>query len=135
MELLSELDWEKIIHRRRQRRERAEWSVEKRKENWWEEGGINTTGAPGPSQMKIQFQKEGLLEFMEEKKQKKRKKQNKKRTKKLSGEDKKGIANAEGQRRDNDLQLPAVLFSILDKSKGNEVKEEEEGVGRDRGRM
>lgn len=33
-----------------------------------------------------------------------------------------GIANPEGLRRDNDLQLPAVLFSILDKSKGNEEK-------------
>lgn len=38
-------------------------------------------------------------------------------------------------RGDNDLQLPAVLFSILDKSKGNEEKEEEEGVGRERGSM
>lgn len=75
------------------------------------------------------------MEFMEEKKKKKRKKANKKRTKELSGEDEKGIANPEGQRRDNDLQLPAVLFSILDKSKGNEEKEEEEGVGRERGSM
>lgn len=40
----------------------------------------------------------------------------------------KGIANPEGLRRDNDLQLPAVLFSILDKSTGrNEEKEEEKG--------
>lgn len=39
------------------------------------------------------------------------------------------IVNPEGLRRDNDLQLPAVLFSILDKSKGrNEGKEG--GVGR-----
>lgn len=28
------------------------------------------------------------------------------------------IANPECPRRDNDLQLPTVLFSILDKSKG-----------------
>lgn len=43
-----------------------------------------------------------------------------------------GIANPEGPRRDNDLQLPAVLFSILDKSKGNEEKKEE-GVGGEEG--
>ena len=36
--------------------------------------GINTTGAPGPSQRKIQFQK-GLVEFMGEKKKKQTKRE------------------------------------------------------------
>lgn len=39
------------------------------------------------------------------------------------------IVNPEGLRRDNDLQLPAVLFSILDKSKGRNEGKEEGGVG------
>lgn len=76
MELLSEPDWEEIIHRQRDRGENGlKWSEEKRKENWWEEGGINTTGAPGPYQMKIQFQKkkkEGLWSLWGEEKEEER---------------------------------------------------------------
>lgn len=41
--------------------------------------------------------------------------------------------NPEGPRRDNDLQLPAVLFSILDKSKGRNEGKEEGGVGGEEG--
>ncbi len=55
----------------------------------------------------------------EREEEKEEKRANKRKTKKLSGEDelrRKGIANPEGLRRDNDLQLPAVLFSILDKT-------------------
>lgn len=47
----------------------------------------------------------------------------------------KGSANPEGLRKDNDLQLPAILFSILDKSKWrNKGKEEKKEGGGERRR-
>lgn len=85
--------------------------------------------------MEIQFQKRaGGVKGAGGGEEKKESKQ--KEPKNWSGGDElqRVIANPEGLRRDNDLQLPAVLFSILDKSKGNEEEgEEEEGLGGCRG--
>lgn len=68
--------------------------------------------------MKIQFPKKGLWSLWRRRRGR--------RQKKLSCEEElqRNVANPEGLRRDNDLQLPDVLFSILDKRKGNEEKEE-----------
>lgn len=62
--------------------------------------------------MKIQFQKKGACGVCEEEEED-------------QDELQQNVANPEGLRRDNDLQLPDVLFSILDKRKGNEEKGEE----------